>query len=165
MTDTVDKVTRSKMMSAVRGKNTRLETEIRKRLFARGFRYRLHSRNLPGKPDMVFPKYSAIIFVHGCFWHSHGCARSTIPESRKEWWKKKLQDNKARDTKVFNMLVSDGWRVLIVWECSVRRSGIDRELALASVCLGAEEFLRSETNSLEISGPLLEDAPERQVAL
>ncbi len=118
MTDTVDKVTRSKIMSTVRGKNTKLETEIRKRLFAQGFRYRLHACNLPGKPDMVFPKYSAVVFVNGCFWHSHGCARSGIPENRKEWWRKKLQDNKARDTKVLESLRSDGWRVLVVWECS-----------------------------------------------
>ncbi len=161
MMDTVDKETRSKMMSSVRGKNTKLEIEIRKRLFAQGFRYRLHARNLPGRPDMVFPKYAAAVFVHGCFWHSHGCARSTTPESHREWWRKKLQDNKARDAKTREALRLDGWRVLVVWECSVRRPGIDREEALHLVCLRAGEFLRSKKNSLEISDPLPKTVPER----
>lgn len=148
-------------MSAVRGKNTKLETEIRKRLFAQGFRYRLHARDLPGTPDMVLPKHSAAVFVHGCFWHSHGCARSTIPENRKEWWEKKLQDNKLRDERNLEELRRDGWRVLVVWECSVRRPGINRQKALDVVCLRAGEFLRSKTNSLEISGPLPKAAPQR----
>jgi DNA mismatch endonuclease (patch repair protein) len=164
MTDRVDRHTRSKMMSAVRGKNTKLETEIRRCLFARGFRYRLHARDLPGKPDMVFPKYSAIIFVHGCFWHFHACARSTIPENRSEWWRKKLQDNKDRDAKVLTELRRDRWRVLVVWECSVRRPGIDREDALARVCIRAGNFLRSKRDFLEISGPLRNAVPERQVS-
>ncbi|MCX5817440.1 MAG: very short patch repair endonuclease [Proteobacteria bacterium] len=163
MTDTVDKQTRSNMMSAVRGKNTKLETEIRRNLFARGFRYRLHARHLPGKPDMVFPKYSAIIFVHGCFWHYHGCARSTIPENRMEWWQEKLQNNKIRDAKALIELCNDGWRVLVVWECSVRRPGLDREKALDSVCIRVGKFLRSERSFLEISGPLHKVKPERQV--
>ncbi len=163
MTDTVDKATRSKMMSSVRGKNTKLETEIRKRLFAQGFRYRLHSRNLPGRPDLVLPKYSVAVFVHGCFWHSHGCARSTIPENRKEWWRKKLQDNKARDAKALEELRRGGWRVLVVWECSVRRPGADREMALDLVCLSAGEFLRSKSVSFEISGPLTKSMRVRQM--
>ncbi len=163
MTDIVDKETRSRMMSSVRGKNTKLEIEIRKRLFAQGFRYRLHARNLPGRPDMVLPKYSAAVFIHGCFWHSHGCARSTIPGNRKEWWRKKLQSNKVRDAKALEGLRRDGWRVLVVWECSVRRPGIDRKEALHLVCLRAGEFLRSKRSSLEISGPLPKVVPERQV--
>lgn len=164
MTDTVDEHTRSKMMSAVRAKNTKLEIEIRRRLFAQGFRYRLHVRDLPGTPDMVFPKYSAAVFVHGCFWHSHACARSTTPENRREWWRKKLRDNKVRDAKVLTELRRDGWRVLVVWECSVRRPGIDREDALACACIRAEKFLRSKRNFLEISGPLRSAVPERQVS-
>jgi DNA mismatch endonuclease (patch repair protein) len=165
MADIVNKETRSKMMSAVRGKNTRFETEIRRRLFAQGFRYRLHTKDLPGKPDMVFPKYSAVIFVHGCFWHSHGCARSTIPENRREWWRKKLQDNKERDAKVQAELRNNGLRVLIVWECSVRRTGINREDALDRVCTRAGKFLRSKRNFLEISGPMSKAKPEKQVDL
>ena len=165
MTDTVDRQTRSKMMSAVRGKNTKLETEIRRRLFAQGFRYRLHARDLPGKPDMVFPKYSSVIFVHGCFWHFHGCARSTIPENRREWWQKKLQDNKVRDAKALVEIRKDGWRVLVIWECSVRRSGIDREDAFDRVCIRAGKFLRSKRTLVEISSPLPKAEPERQVGL
>ena len=163
MTDTVDGKTRSKMMSAVRGKNTKLETEIRWRLFAQGFRYRLHARDLPGTPDMVLPKYSAAIFVHGCFWHFHGCARSSIPENRREWWRKKLQDNKARDAKALTQLHDDGWRVLVMWECSVRRPGIDREEALDRMCIRVGKFLRSKRKLLEISGPLPKAVPDRQV--
>ncbi len=164
MTDTVDEHTRSKMMSAVRGKNTKLEIEIRRCLFAQGFRYRIHVRDLPGKPDMVLPKYSAVVFVHGCFWHSHTCARSTTPENRREWWQKKLRDNKVRDTRVLAELRRDGWRVLVMWECSVRRPGIKRENALDSVCISAGNFLRSEKNFLEIPGPLRNAVPERQVS-
>ena len=162
MTDTVNRQTRSKMMSAVRAKNTKLEIEIRRRLFAQGFRYRLHARDLPGTPDMVFPKYSTVIFVHGCFWHYHGCSRSTIPDSRRNWWRKKLEDNKTRDAKALTELRSNGWRIVVIWECSVRRPGIERQKALDSVCLRVAKFLRSKKSSLEISGPLLAVASEKQ---
>lgn len=162
MTDTVDKQTRSKMMSAVRAKNTKLETEIRRRLFAQGFRYRLHARDLPGTPDIVLPKYSTVIFVHGCFWHYHGCSRSTIPDSRRNWWRKKLEDNRTRDAKVLAELRSTVWRIVVIWECSVRRPGIDRQRALDSVCLRVVKFLKSKKVLLEISGPLPTVASERQ---
>jgi len=162
MTDVVDRQTRSKMMSAVRAKNTKLEIEIRQRLFAQGFRYRLHTRDLPGTPDIVLPKYSAIVFVHGCFWHYHGCFRSTIPDSRRDWWRKKLEDNRTRDAKVLAELRSNSWRVVVIWECSVRRPGIDRQKALDRVCLRVGKFLRSKRNSLEISGPIPKLASERQ---
>ncbi|MBW2647875.1 MAG: DNA mismatch endonuclease Vsr [Deltaproteobacteria bacterium] len=161
MTDTVDRQTRSKMMSAVRAKNTKLETEIRQRLFAQGFRYRLHALDLPGTPDIVLPKYSAVVFVHGCFWHYHGCSRSTIPDSRREWWRKKLEDNRTRDAKALTELRRDGWRVVVIWECSVRRPGINRQKALDRVCLRTGKFLRSKRNSIEISGPLQAVASER----
>ena len=164
MTDTVDLQTRSKIMSAVRANNTKLETQIRQRLFAQVFRYRIHGSDLPGTPDIVLPKYSAVVFVHGCFWHFHACARSTIPDNRREWWKKKLEDNKARDAKALTALRRDGWRVLVVWECSVRRLGIDNEKTLERVCIRAGTFLRSKRNLLEISGPLPKSIPGRQVA-
>ncbi len=153
------------MMSAVRAKNTKLEIEIRRRLFSQGFRYRLHARNLPGTPDMVLLKYSTVIFVHGCFWHYHGCSRSTIPESRRNWWRRKLEDNRTRDEKALAVLRSNGWRVVVIWECSVRRSGLDRKKALDSVCLRVGEFLRSKKNNLEISGPFPVVASERQGCL
>ncbi len=154
MTDIVDRQTRSKMMSAVRAKNTKLETEIRRRLFAQGFRYRLHVRDLPGTPDIVLPKYETVILVHGCFWHYHGCSRSKIPDSRRNWWRKKLEDNRTRDAKALAELRSSGWRVVVIWECSVHRPGIDRQKALDLVCLRAGKFLRSKRSLLEISGPL-----------
>ena len=156
MTIDVDKETRSKMMSLVREKNSKLEIEIRKRHFAEGFRYRLYARNLPRRLNIVLPKYSAAVFIHGC-------SRSTIPENRKEWWRKNLQGNKARDAKTLEKLRVDGWRVLVVWECSVRKPGIVREEALHLVCLQAAEFLRSRRDSLEITGPLTKAVPERQV--
>ncbi len=162
MTDKVDRQTRSKMMSAVRAKNTKLETEIRRRLFTQGFRYRLHAPDLPGKPDMVLPKYSAVVFVHGCFWHYHGCSRSTIPDSRRDWWRKKLEDNRTRAAKAMTDLRRDGWRVVVIWECSVRRPGINRQKSLDRVCLRTGKFLKSKRNSLEISGPLPLVASERQ---
>jgi len=162
MTDKVDRQTRSKMMSAVRAKNTKLEIEIRQRLFAQGFRYRIHARDLPGTPDMILPKYATVIFVHGCFWHYHGCSCSTIPDSRRNWWRKKLEDNRTRDAKTLAELRSNGWRVVVIWECSVRRIGIDRQKALDHVCLRAGKFLRSKRRLLEISGPLPAVTLERQ---
>ncbi len=162
MTDIVDRQTRSKMMSAVRAKNSKLETEIRGHLFAQGFRYRLHVRDLPGTPDIVLPKYKAVVIVNGCFWHYHGCSRSTIPNSRRIWWRKKLEDNRTRDAKVLDQLRSNGWRTVVIWECSVRRPGIDRQKALDRVCLRAGKFLRSKRNSLEISGPIPELTSKKQ---
>lgn len=162
MTDIFDKQTRSKIMSTVRSKNTKLEIEIRKRLFEQGFRYRLHADELPGKPDIVFPKYATVIFIHGCFWHFHGCTRSTIPEERREWWEKKLHDNRIRDAKDLAALHNAGWRILIVWECAVRGLGINREKALDNVGIRAGKFLRSKRKLLEISGPLLKTNLERQ---
>ncbi len=156
MTDIVDKQTRSKMMSAVRAKNTKLETEIRRRLFALGFRYRFHVRSLPGTPDIVLPKYGTAIFIHGCFWHYHGCSRSTIPDSRRNWWRKKLENNRTRDAKAVTGLRSKGWRIVVIWECSVRKPSTDRQKALDNVCLRTEKFLRSKRKSLEISGPKVE---------
>ena len=162
MTDQVDRQTRSKMMSSVRAKNTKLEIEIRQRLFAQGFRYRIHARDLPGTPDIVLPKYATVIFVHGCFWHYHGCTRSTIPDSRRNWWRKKLEGNRTRDAKALAELRRNTWRVAVIWECSVRRPGIDRQKALDRVCLRVGKFLRSKNTSLEISGPLLAGAAETQ---
>ena len=150
MTDTVDRQTRSKMMSAVRAKNTKLETEIRRRLFAKGFRYRLHVRDLPGTPDMVLPKYATVIFVHGCFWHYHGCHLSSIPGTRRSWWKKKLEDNARRDSAAVFELRNRGWRVLTIWECGFRRPKTNRAEALDTIAARAADFLKSKRRLLEI---------------
>ena len=148
--DTVDGATRSRMMSSVRAKNSRFELEIRHRLFAMGFRYRLHRKDLPGKPDMVFPKYSAVIFAHGCFWHLHGCDRSKLPKTRQKWWKEKLEGNQRRDMMTARALKDLGWRVMIVWECNFRRPGVVEIKALDKLAEVAGNFLRSRKTFLEI---------------
>jgi DNA mismatch endonuclease (patch repair protein) len=117
--DTVDRQTRSKIMASVRQKNTGAELLLRKRLHGIGLRYRLHDRSLPGSPDLVFPRFHAVVFVHGCYWHSHGCYRSTVPETRHEFWIEKFQRNRSRDQRNENSLLHSGWRVLAVWECAL----------------------------------------------
>ena len=150
--DTVSKEVRSRMMSAVRAKNTKLELAFRHRLFAMGFRFKLHRRNLPGTPDMIFPKHSAVIFIHGCFWHHHRCHLSGLPKTRRAWWRKKLEGNRERDRKVGCELTDMGWRALTIWECSFRRSGTDRERALDALAVRASKFLISGRRSMEIPG-------------
>ena len=120
MTDVVDKNTRSRMMSGIRGRDTKPELMIRKGLFARGFRYRLHDKRLPGKPDLVFPKYNAVIFVHGCFWHGHDCHLFKWPKTRTDFWRKKIDRNRQKDAEAFLSLKDDGWYVLTVWECALK---------------------------------------------
>ena len=151
MTDVVSRQTRSRMMSSVRARNTKLELEVRRRLFAMGFRYRLHQRDLPGTPDMVFRKHSAIILVHGCFWHNHGCPLGAFPHSRRMWWKKKLENNRLRDGEVVAKLKELGWRVLTIWECSFRKPQTNRSDALDKVASRAGRFLKSRKSVLEIS--------------
>ena len=165
MADIVDKQTRSKMMSAVRAKNTKLEVAVRRRLFAQGFRYRLHAKGLPGTPDILFPKYSAAIFVNGCFWHFHGCSRSTIPKTRNEWWRKKLEDNRNRDKNNLQELLKYGWRIGVVWECAVRLPGIDKEKALDKVTSLLAEFLNSKRKTIDISGPMSNSIIGEQVGI
>lgn len=121
MTDVVDTATRSRMMSGIRGKNTKPEIIIRKALFAAGFRFRLHRRDLPGAPDIVLPGRRVVVFVHGCFWHRHnGCRYARLPATRPEFWREKLDGNVQRDGRAVKMLLESGWRVLVVWECAVR---------------------------------------------
>ena len=124
MTDIVDQQTRSRMMSGIRGKNTKPELALRRALHARGFRFRLHSGKVYGRPDLVLPKHRAVIFVHGCFWHRHeGCRYTTVPATRPEFWRAKFDVNVARDRAVRKKLLEDGWRVATVWECALRKPG------------------------------------------
>ena len=110
-------------MSRIKGKDTKPELLVRKFLFANGFRYRLHVKNLPGKPDIVLPKYKTVIFVHGCFWHGHeGCKYSKIPDTRSEWWREKIGKNKDNDEKNINFLSSLGWRVIIIYTCQLKKT-------------------------------------------
>ena len=118
--DTVDQSTRSKIMAAVGQKDTKPEMALRKALHRMGFRYVVNDKRLPGSPDLVFPKYRAAIFVHGCFWHHHGCKYSTIPQTRIEFWKEKFKANKKRDRRKISELRKQGWRVKVVWECRLK---------------------------------------------
>jgi DNA mismatch endonuclease (patch repair protein) len=112
---------RSLLMSKIHGTDTKPEIMLRKELFGRGFRYRKNVANLPGKPDIVLPKYRAVIFIHGCFWHQHpGCKESARPKSRQEYWEAKLNRNIERDALNVEKLKNLGWRVYIVWECELR---------------------------------------------
>jgi DNA mismatch endonuclease (patch repair protein) len=121
VTDVVDNVTRSQMMAGIRGKNTKPERVIRTALHSAGFRYRVHVTDLPGTPDIVFPKYKAVILVHGCFWHRHsGCWWTTTPSTNTEFWLAKFDQNVKRDAKNISDLRGLGWRVAVVWECSLR---------------------------------------------
>jgi DNA mismatch endonuclease, patch repair protein len=119
MRDTVDKATRSAIMARVRSKDTAPELRLRKALFALGLRYRLHASTLPGKPDIVLPRHRAVILVHGCLWHWHGCRRSRMPASNADYWKAKISRNASRDRNNLAALAALGWRVLIVWECAL----------------------------------------------
>ena len=120
MSDVVDVATRSRMMSGIRAKNTQPEVLVRKALHRRGFRYRLHVKDLPGHPDMVFPKYRAVIFTHGCFWHGHTCPLFKVPQTRRDFWVEKIEGNRQRDKRVLDALNQMGWRVLVIWECALR---------------------------------------------
>ncbi|MHC3914443.1 very short patch repair endonuclease [Alcaligenes sp. YSL9] len=121
MIDIVDNVTRSKMMAGIRGKNTKPEMLIRRYLHSKGYRFRLHRKDLPGRPDLVLSKYKLAVFVHGCFWHRHAaCFYARSPATRKEFWQKKLNQNVERDKKQEYLLIGLGWRVLTIWECGTR---------------------------------------------
>lgn len=122
MADVVDKATRSRMMSGIRGKNTKPEILLRKALHARGFRFRLHADDLPGKPDIVMPKFRAVILVQGCFWHGHLCRIFKWPASNAEFWRNKINGNVDRDRRQQEALRHQDWRVMTVWECAMRES-------------------------------------------
>jgi len=121
MVDVVPAHVRSRMMSGIQGKNTKPEMIVRRMLFASGYRFRLHRKDLPGSPDIAMPGRKVAIFVHGCFWHLHeGCRFVKMPSTRPEFWKAKLEANAARDSRAAAKLREQGWRVLCVWECSTR---------------------------------------------
>lgn len=122
MTDVVDAATRSRMMAGIQGKNTQPEMFLRNALHAMGFRYRLGGQGLPGKPDIVFTKRRAVIFVNGCFWHRHECKSFKWPASNPQFWRDKLDANARRDSRVTVELQSKGWTVLTVWECELKQS-------------------------------------------
>ena len=118
--DTVNKAMRSKIMSRIGKRNTEPEMLLRKQLHRIGLRYRLHDHKLKGSPDIVFPKFKSVVFVHGCFWHCHGCRTNTIPKTNREFWLSKFERNMERDQMNISALLADGWRVLVVWECALK---------------------------------------------
>lgn len=120
MTDVVDKATRSRMMSGIRASDTKPELVVRSLLHRAGFRFRLRDPQIPGKPDVILPKYRAVVFVHGCFWHAHACDYFKLPSSNQVFWTEKLKRNLARDGKVVRELRKANWRVAVVWECATR---------------------------------------------
>ncbi len=121
--DVHDKATRSYNMSRIKGKNTKPEEIVRKYLFSKGFRYRKNDKRLPGSPDIVLPKYKTVIFVNGCFWHGHeGCKHFVWPKSNPEFWKQKITNNIKRDIEKRHLLESMGWRVLVIWECEIKKN-------------------------------------------
>ena len=129
MADVHTKEVRSYNMSRIRGKNTKPEMLVRKYLFANGFRYRLHSKNLPGKPDIVLSKYKTVIFVHGCFWHGHkDCKYFVVPKTRTDWWLNKINGNKTNDAKKELALRQAGWKVLVIWECQLKPDKLEKTL-------------------------------------
>ncbi|MEZ2336946.1 very short patch repair endonuclease [Mucilaginibacter sp. RCC_168] len=129
MTDVHSREIRSFNMSRIRSKDTSPELIVRKFLFSRGFRYKLHDKSLAGKPDIVLPKYKTVIFVHGCFWHGHeGCRYFVVPKTRTEWWLNKINTNINKDAESVSRLREAGWKVLTLWECDLRKSTADSTL-------------------------------------
>jgi DNA mismatch endonuclease (patch repair protein) len=130
MADVHDKKTRSYNMSRIKGKNTKPEMLVRRFLHAHGFRYRLHVKDLPGKPDIILPKYKTAIFVHGCFWHGHEhCRYYVVPKTRTEWWLDKINRNIENDLKASIVLLEKGWKVITVWECELKKDKVGETLA------------------------------------
>jgi len=147
--DIVDPATRSRMMSGIRSGNTKPEMLVRRALHKNGFRYRLHDSRIPGKPDLVFPKYHAVLFVHGCFWHGHDCPLFRMPETRNDFWEGKIRKNRERDAVILKNLEDVGWRPGIVWECALKgkyRIGVEETVTRIIFWLG------SDRTGLEIRG-------------
>ena len=131
MADFLSPAGRSERMSRIRGRDTAPELAVRRYLHREGFRYRLHVRDLPGRPDIVLPKYGVVIFVNGCFWHAHACQKGRIPSTRSDFWEEKFRNNRSRDERSRRALRKAGWRVLTVWECSLStKVRAERELGL-----------------------------------
>jgi DNA mismatch endonuclease, patch repair protein len=149
MTDIVSTETRSRMMSGIRGKNTRPEMLIRKLLHGRGFRYRLHVKTLPGKPDIVLPRYRAAILIHGCFWHGHDCHLFKWPSSNEIFWREKISRNKAVDEFAGASLHEQGWRILTIWECALKGKSRQPVVQIADDIV---TWLKTSTCDAEIRG-------------
>ena len=139
MADIISPERRSALMSRIRGKDTKIEVEVRRGLHALGFRYRLGGAGLPGRPDIVLPKYRAVVFVHGCFWHGHSCYLFRLPKTRPEFWKAKIDENRERDSRQTERLVQAGWKVETIWECELRNQSREQR---AEAIMGLAKRIR-----------------------
>ena len=129
MADVHTKAQRSYNMSRIKGKDTKPEMLVRRFLHANGFRYKLHDKTLPGKPDIVLPKYKTVIFVHGCFWHGHeGCKYFVVPKTRTEWWIEKINRNKSNDLNSIKLLHKEKWQIITLWECRLKKDKFDNSM-------------------------------------
>ena len=145
--DSVTAATRSRMMAGIKAKNTKSELAIRSALHRRGFRFRLHRKDLPGKPDIVFPGLNAVIFVHGCFWHGHDCHLFRWPKSREEFWRDKICKNIERDRLQHETLANAGWRIGTVWECALKGK---TRLLFVDIIDQCAIWLKSDIKTLEV---------------
>ncbi|WP_342370820.1 DNA mismatch endonuclease Vsr [Acinetobacter sp. D009] len=153
MVDIVDSTTRSIMMSKIRSKNTKPELLIRSLLHRRGFRFRVHVKDLPGKPDIVLAKYKAVIFINGCFWHGHqGCSLFKLPGTRSDFWEQKIARNQINDNKAIVALLEKNWRIAIVWECSIRGKNRNPEQVITLIA----NWLQGSEVFLEVSSKIYE---------
>lgn len=145
MAEKISPEVRSRMMSGIRGANTKPELLVRRHLHRAGLRFRLFAKDLPGRPDVVLPKWGTVVLVHGCFWHGHkGCRYFRLPKTRTDWWKAKIEGNVARDIRAEAQLRESGWRVAVVWECALRA---DPDETLSRLV----EFIRSDETSAEFT--------------
>lgn len=145
MVDVVDKPTRSRMMAGIRAKNTKPEVALRSALHRLGFRFRIHDQSLPGRPDIVLPRYRAAVQVHGCFWHRHeGCRFATTPSSNRHFWETKFASNVQRDHTAELSLQGEGWRTAVIWECAIKERGA------AEVARELSAWLTSDSDKVEI---------------
>lgn len=160
MVDVLTPEQRRLNMSRIRGRDTKPELLVRRGLHALGFRYRLQDKKLPGRPDLVFPRHNAVIFVHGCFWHGHNCPLFKLPATRQEFWSQKIMSNRVRDERTTTALLELGWRVANVWECSIRGRA---KLAVDDMISNCQHFLLSpEITTINISGTEITDADKNQ---
>lgn len=147
MIDIVDSITRSRMMAGIKSRNTKPELLIRSLLHNRGFRFRLHVKDLPEKSDIVLPKYHSVIFINGCFWHGHQeCHLFRLPATRTEFWQEKIYRNQTNDSRAIDLLLANNWRVCIVWECSIRGAKKDPEKVISTIA----EWLTGDELFLEV---------------
>lgn len=148
MTDIVSAATRSEMMSRIKGRDTKPELIVRRIAHGLGFRFRLHRRDLPGSPDLVFPRYRSVVFVHGCFWHRHdGCRYAYRPKSSIPFWTKKFEENVARDARNKRALRDLGWRVLVIWECEAKDQAFVQTQLLAHLRRDGVASARNDTSA------------------